>query len=55
MLKNAKTYPDQLNITCSFYLKISFFVVISVSWHCLQQSEVHCGGKVGVINALIFS
>lgn len=51
MFKNAKNNPDQLNIICSCHLKISFFVVISVSSHCLQQSEVHCGGKVGVTNA----
>lgn len=50
MFKNAKIHPDQRNIICSCHLKISFFVVISVSWHCLQQSEVHYGGTGRVIN-----
>lgn len=30
-------------------LKISFFVVISVSWHCLQHSDVHWGGRGGKV------
>lgn len=33
-------------------LKISFFVVISVSWHCLQHSDVHWGGRGGKVYML---
>lgn len=29
------------NVTSKSHLNISFLVVISVSWQCLQQREVH--------------
>lgn len=38
----------QHDLSSSSHLKISFFVVISVSWHCLQHSDVHWGGEVRV-------
>lgn len=56
-LKHAKLLMCPVVLFCvtkqhdpssSSHLKISFFVVISVSWHCLQHSDVHWGGEVRV-------